>query len=573
MKEKRHWWQRACAYQIYPKSFMDSNGDGIGDIPGIMEKLPYLKELGIEILWISPMYESPDVDNGYDVSNYRRLKREFGTDEEFDALVRKAHELGIRIMMDFVANHTSDQHPWFAESRSSRDNPYRDYYIWKDPVDGHEPNNWGSCFAGPAWKLDETTGQYYLHIFAAEQPDLNWENETVRGEIYDAMNWWLDRGVDGFRMDAIGLISKDQSFPDGKPGFNGYAAWNDPANGPRVHEFLREMSRKVLNAHEGRDIVTVGECTNVGPEEALNYAKLDGSELSMLFQFEHMDLDNDPQTGNKWTLRKMDLCELKDIFTRWETILHGKAWNSLFWQNHDQPRIVSRLGNDGEYREKSAKMLATCLHMMEGTPYIYQGEEIGMTNMHYSSEAQFRDLDAINGLRELREKKIMDPEEAWKAVCYKSRDNARHPMQWNGRANAGFTTGTPWIDVNPNYTKINVEDALSREDSIFYYYQKLIRLRKESDLIVYGEYRLLDRDNPAVWSYTRTLGEESLICVCNFTDRDAAAPLPKEYVKGKVLISNTDRLDLRDGEIRLAPYDAVVLLKKENSFSAPGNNN
>jgi oligo-1,6-glucosidase len=568
MRMKIHWWHKSCVYQIYPMSFNDSNGDGIGDIAGITEKIPYLHQLGIEILWISPMYESPNIDNGYDISDYHKFQKVYGTDEEFDRLLKIAHENNIRIVMDLVVNHTSDQHAWFIESRSSRNNPYRDYYIWRDPKDGHAPNNWGSCFSGSAWEFDDATGQYYLHLFAREQPDLNWDNPKVRDGVFQMMKWWIDRGIDGFRMDVISLISKDPAFPDAEPGFNGYAPFNAAANGPHVHEYLQEMNRKVLNNADGRDLITVGECSGATIEEALKYANLSETELSMVFQFDHMALDNNPENGSKWSLQKMNLIALKDTMTIWETALHGKAWNSLFWCNHDQPRIVSRLGNEGRFREKSAKMLATCLHMLEGTPYIYQGEEIGMTNMQYSSETQFRDLDAINGLHEILDKNLMDPKQAWRAVCYKTRDNARHPMQWDDSENAGFTTGQPWIDVNPNYKEINVADALARKDSIFYYYQKLIKLRKEMKLIVYGEYQLLDRENPGVWTYTRQLDNELLLCICNFTDHQAEAPAPWQFSSKEgnglaegveVLIANTDRINIAGGEFKLEPYDAVVL--------------
>lgn len=394
-------------YQIYPRSFMDSNGDGIGDLKGIIEKIPYLKELGVNVVWLSPIYQSPNDDNGYDISDYRRIMDEFGTMDDFQQLLMLCHEAGIRLVMDLVVNHTSDEHAWFVESRKNRTNSYRDYYIWRDPADGKEPNNWGSCFGGSAWQFDEQTGQYYLHFFSKKQPDLNWENENVRNAVYDMMKWWLDKGVDGFRMDVISLISKDQKFKDGEPELTGYSSFNVCANGPRVHEFLQEMRRKVLSKY---DLLTVGECTGVTLEEAKKYASSDEKELNMAFQFEHVTLDAD--TNNKWGLKPLNLVKLKEIMTKWQVGLEGKAWNSLFWCNHDQPRMVSRWGNDREYREISAKMLATCLHMMQGTPYVYQGEELAMTNMPFQDLSEFRDLDSINGYHEMVEvKKLMTSEE------------------------------------------------------------------------------------------------------------------------------------------------------------------
>ena len=421
---EKKWWKESVVYQIYPRSFKDSNGDGIGDLNGITEKLDYLKELGVDVIWLSPVYQSPGDDNGYDISDYRAILEEFGTMEEFDRMLQAAHERGIRLVMDLVVNHTSDEHPWFVESRKSKDNPYRDYYIWRPARMGKEPNNWGSCFSGSAWEYNEATDMYYLHLFSKKQPDLNWDNPRVRNEVYDMMNWWLDKGVDGFRMDVISLISKKPELPDGKPGINGYASFNEPANGPHVHEYLQEMRRRVL---EGRDTITVGECSGVTLEEAKKYASSDEKELNMVFQFEHMDVDADGT--NKWSDKKMDLRDLKHIMTKWQKGLEGIAWNSLFWENHDQPRSVSRFGNDAEYWEESAKMLATCLHMMQGTPYIYQGEELGMTNVPFGDISDFRDLDSINAYRELTGQGVFTPEEMLRYLRYKSRDNARTPFQ------------------------------------------------------------------------------------------------------------------------------------------------
>ena len=516
--EKR-WWKESVVYQIYPRSFCDSNGDGIGDLNGITSKLDYLKELGVDVIWLSPVYKSPNDDNGYDISDYQDIMDEFGTMEDFDRMLATAHEKGIKIMMDLVVNHTSDEHKWFIESRKSTDNPYRDYYIWRPAKeDGSLPNNWGSCFSGPAWEYDKTTDMYFLHLFSKKQPDLNWDNPAVRQEVFDMMNWWLEKGVDGFRMDVISLISKEQpELPDKEPGINGYATFNVSANGPHVHEYLQEMRQKALN---NADTITVGECSGVTLEEAKKYARSDEKELNMVFQFEHMDVDSDEKAG-KWTTRKMDLRDLKKILTRWQKGLQDIAWNSLYWENHDQPRSVSRFGNDSdEYREISAKMLATCIHMMQGTPYVYQGEELGMTNCPFNTLENFRDLESINAFHELTEQGKMTEEEMMAAIGYKGRDNARTPMQWDDSANAGFSgaDATPWIMVNPNYTKINAKDQVSREDSVFKYYQKLIKLRHESDLIVYGTYDLILDDDKDIYAYIRTLGDEKLIVYCNFSE-------------------------------------------------------
>ena len=521
---ERKWWKECVVYQIYPRSFKDSNGDGIGDLNGITEKLDYLKELGVDVIWLSPVYQSPGDDNGYDISDYRAILEEFGTMEEFDRMLQAAHERGIRLVMDLVVNHTSDEHPWFVESRKSKDNPYRDYYIWRPARMGKEPNNWGSCFSGSAWEYDNTTDMYYLHLFSKKQPDLNWDNPRVRDEVYDMMNWWLDKGVDGFRMDVISLISKKPELPDGKAGINGYASFNEPANGPHVHEYLQEMRRRVL---EGRDTITVGECSGVTLEEAKKYARSDEKELNMVFQFEHMDVDADGT--NKWSDKKMDLRDLKNIMTKWQKGLEGIAWNSLFWENHDQPRSVSRFGNDREYWEESAKMLATCLHMMQGTPYIYQGEELGMTNVPFGDISDFRDLDSINAYRELTGQGVFTPEEMLRYLRYKSRDNARTPFQWSDEKHAGFSSGEPWIMVNPNYKKINAREQMTRENSIFCYYQKLIRLRKQYDIVVYGSYDLLLPEDPELYVYTRALGEEQLLIVCNFYGNARMFTLPDSF--------------------------------------------
>ena len=555
--EKR-WWKESVVYQIYPRSFCDSNGDGIGDLNGITGKLDYLKELGIDVIWLSPVYKSPNDDNGYDISDYQAIMDEFGTMEDFDRMLATAHEKGIKIMMDLVVNHTSDEHKWFIESRKSTDNPYRDYYIWRPAKeDGSLPNNWGSCFSGPAWEYDKTTDMYFLHLFSKKQPDLNWDNPAVRQDVFDMMNWWLKKGVDGFRMDVISLISKEPGLPDKEPGINGYATFNVSANGPHVHEYLQEMRQKALN---NADTITVGECSGVTLEEAKKYARSDEKELNMVFQFEHMDVDSDEKSG-KWTTRKMDLRNLKKILTRWQKGLQDIAWNSLYWENHDQPRSVSRFGNDSdEYREISAKMLATCIHMMQGTPYVYQGEELGMTNCPFNTLDNFRDLESINAFHELTEQGKMTEEDMMAAIGYKGRDNARTPMQWDDSAYAGFSTANPWIMVNPNYTKINAKDQVNREDSVFKYYQKLIKLRHESELIVYGTYDLILDDDKDIYAYIRTLGDEKLIVYCNFSENTREVEIPEEFVNGKALISNYSDAKVNH-KITLRPYEAIVIQK------------
>ena len=555
--EKR-WWKESVVYQIYPRSFCDSNGDGIGDLNGITGKLDYLKELGIDVIWLSPVYKSPNDDNGYDISDYQAIMDEFGTMEDFDRMLATAHEKGIKIMMDLVVNHTSDEHKWFIESRKSTDNPYRDYYIWRPAKeDGSLPNNWGSCFSGPAWEYDKTTDMYFLHLFSKKQPDLNWDNPAVRQDVFDMMNWWLKKGVDGFRMDVISLISKEPGLPDKEPGINGYATFNVSANGPHVHEYLQEMRQKALN---NADTITVGECSGVTLEEAKKYARSDEKELNMVFQFEHMDVDSDEKAG-KWTTRKMDLRNLKKILTRWQKGLQDIAWNSLYWENHDQPRSVSRFGNDSdEYREISAKMLATCIHMMQGTPYVYQGEELGMTNCPFNTLDNFRDLESINAFHELTEQGKMTEEDMMAAIGYKGRDNARTTMQWDDSAYAGFSTANPWIMVNPNYTKINAKDQVNREDSVFKYYQKLIKLRHESELIVYGTYDLILDDDKDIYAYIRTLGDEKLIVYCNFSENTREVELPEEFVNKKVLISNYSDAKANQ-KITLRPYEAIVIQK------------
>ena len=549
---KKAWWKEAVVYQIYPRSFCDSNGDGIGDLNGITSKLDYLKELGIDVIWLSPVYKSPNDDNGYDISDYEDIITEFGTMDDFDKMLAAAHERGIKIVMDLVVNHTSDEHPWFVESRSSKDNEKRDYYIWKEGKDGKEPTNWGSAFSGPAWKYDEKTDMYYLHLFSVKQPDLNWENPKVRKEVFDMMTRWCEKGIDGFRMDVISLISKPEGYPDAKV-VGLYGDMGICANGPKVHDYLKEMNEKVLSKF---DIMTVGETAGVTLEEAKKYANTDGSELNMVFQFEHMDLDGGEKF--KWSTKPMPLVPLKENLSKWQKGLDGVAWNSLYFCNHDQPRIVSRLGDESDaYRELSAKCIATCLHMMQGTPYVYQGEELGMTNTVFNSVDDFRDLESVNAYRELVESGLYTDGDMFPKIAHKSRDNARTPMQWDASENAGFTTGTPWIAVNPNYKKINVADQLKREDSVFHYYQKLIRLRKENEIIVYGNYELLLPEDENIFAYTRTLDNKKLLVVCNFSKSEQKFDF-SGYENAKVLISNYNRDAREDGILK--PYEATVLL-------------
>ncbi len=560
MADKKVWWKEAVVYQIYPRSFADSNGDGIGDLNGITEHLDYLKELGIDVIWLSPIYKSPNDDNGYDISDYRDIMTEFGTMDDFDRMLNAAHEHNIRIVMDLVVNHTSDEHAWFVESRSSVDNPYRDYYIWKEPRDGREPNNWQSCFSGSAWELDESTGMYYLHCFSKKQPDLNWDNPKVREEIFDMMTWWCEKGIDGFRMDVISMISKNPDYPDG-PVRDGIYGDLGPyvCNGPHVHEYLEEMNRKVLSAY---DIMTVGEAAGVTIEEAKKYANNDGTELGMVFHFEHTDgVVTAENVIGKWGYAQPKMTIVRDILNKWQTGLEGKAWGSLYWDNHDQPRVVSRFGNDSpKWRELSAKMLATTLHMMKGTPYIYQGEEIGMTNMHFTSVDDCDDIEEINAYTQyVTEHGVVSAEEMLKCFDAVARDNARTPMQWDDSDNAGFTTGKPWFAVNPNYSKINVKAAVSDPDSVYNYYRKLIRLRHENEIIVYGSFRPLMTDSETVYAYERELDGKILTVACNWTEDEQPCPL-FDAKKGKELISNYT--EHKQGVLQ--PYEARAILHDQN---------
>ena len=541
MLEKK-WWHSSVVYQIYPRSFKDSNGDGIGDINGIREKLDYLKELGIDVIWLSPVYKSPNDDNGYDISDYYDIMDEFGTMEDMDNLLKEANERGIKILMDLVVNHTSDEHKWFIEAKKSKDNEYRDYYIWRDSVDGNEPNDLGSTFSGSAWQYDETTGQYYLHLFSKKQPDLNWENGKVRNEVYKMMNFWVDKGIGGFRMDVIDLIGK---VPDEMI----------TGNGPKLHEYLQEMNKAAL---EGKDLLTVGETWGATPDVAKLYSNPERKELSMVFQFEHIGLDQ-IEGKEKWDVKSLELLDLKKVLSKWQTELEGQGWNSLFWNNHDLPRIVSRWGNDKEYRIESAKMLATLLHGMKGTPYIYQGEELGMTNVRFDDINDYNDIESLNMYKD-RLSKGYSHNEIMESIYAKGRDNARTPMQWDDSENAGFTTGTPWLAVNKNYDKINAKQCLQDENSIFNHYKKLIDIRKNNDTIIYGDYKLLCEDDENIFAYVRELNGDKILVVCNFYDKDVEFKFEGDFNYSKVLLSNYNDSSKMIEKLKLRPYEAVMYI-------------
>lgn len=536
MKEK--WWKHSVVYQIYPRSFCDSNADGIGDINGIRSKLWYLKELGIDIIWLSPVYPSPNADNGYDISDYYGISSEFGTIEDMKKLIQECENCGINIMMDLVLNHTSDEHTWFIEAKKSINNPYRDYYIWRKGNADNEPNDMTSCFGGSAWEYSQETGEYYLHFYHKKQPDLNWENEKMRAEIWSMMNYWIDMGVRGFRLDVIDVIGK---IPDQKI----------KENGPKLHNYLQEMNKKTFGS---KDMVTVGECWGADTEIGKLYSAPDRKELDMIFQFEQMQADQ-IEGKQKWDLKPLDFIYLKHTFAKWQRELEGKGWNSLFWNSHDLPRIVSRWGNDKQYRVEAAKMLATVLHGMKGTPYIYQGEEIGMTNYPFSTIEDFADVEAINMYYE-RKQMGYSEKDIMKSLCTKARDNARTPMQWNTSYQAGFTEGTPWYHINPNYTKINVEMALEDKNSIFYYYQKLIKLRKEEDILVYGTFELLCPEDKHIFAYIRKWNEKIWIVICNFYEKST------EFLysgKAKVILSNyKQETTISLEQIKLRPYEAII---------------
>jgi len=566
------WWQSAVVYQVYPRSFADSDGDGIGDLRGVIEHLDYLNELGVDVVWLSPIYASPHDDNGYDISDYRAIDPLFGTFDDFDELLEGMHARGMKLVMDLVVNHTSDEHPWFIESASSTDNPKRDWYWWrparagKQPGEqGAEPNNWGSFFSGPAWQLDPQTGEYYLHLFSRKQPDLNWENPEVRDAVYEMMNWWLDRGVDGFRMDVINFISKVTSLPDGvvPEGALYGDAYPYFAQGPRIHEFLHEMHERVFAGREDR-YLTVGEMPGVDIEQARRFTDPRNGELDMVFQFEHVDLDHGP--GGKWDHRPLSVLDLKRNLSTWQEGLADLGWNSLYWNNHDQPRVVSRFGDDGEHRIPSAKALGTVLHLMRGTPYVYQGEELGMTNVPFSSIEDFRDIESLNHYAEAVDILGAPAEEVLAALRRTSRDNARTPMQWTSGPHAGFTTGTPWITVNPNAAEINAEAEVADPDSVFAHYRALIDLRHRSEVVAIGDYALVLPEHPQVFAYTRSLSDRSLLVLANLSSEPAtfdAAQLPAWAVGGgdapaaELVLSNLgSTTEATSGSLR--PWEAVV---------------
>ena len=558
MNEERAWWKEAVVYQIYPRSFADSNGDGIGDLNGITAHLDYLKLLGVDVIWISPFYRSPNDDNGYDISDYRDIMEEFGTMADFDRMLEGIHQRGMKLVIDLVSNHTSDEHPWFVESRKSRDNPYRDYYIWKDSRDGKEPNNWGSCFSGSAWEYDKATDQWYLHLFSRKQPDLNWANPKVRDEIFDMMTWWCDKGVDGFRMDVIGMIGKE-NYNDGPvdPGALYGSFVPSCQHTPTTHRYLREMRQRVLSRY---DLLTVGEAGG-NVDQAVPYASLDGSELNMIFSFEHNDGLNDGTEMGKWSDHGAPLREVREILNRWQLALYGKCWNSVYLSNHDQPRQVSRYGNDSPlFRVRSAKMLATLIHMMHGTPYIYNGEELGMTNIYFNRLEDYRDVEVFNAWKQWVESGRVHPEDMLRWFARISRDNARTPMQWDRSDNAGFTSGTPWIKVNPNYLEVNAADEVRDPDSVFNYYRKLIALRHTHDVIVYGSFEPLLEEDEQVYAYRRKLDGQVLTVLCNWTEKTAPCALA-DSLRGEELISNY--ASHKAG--CLLPYEARVILGTEGT--------
>lgn len=556
MNKETAWWKKSVVYQVYPKSFYDSDGDGFGDLNGLCEKLPYLEKLGIDVIWLNPIYKSPQVDNGYDISNYREIEPKLGTMEDFDHLLAEAHKRGIRIILDLVVNHTSDKHPWFEEAKKSKENPYHDYYIWKDEV----VNNWGSSFGGSTWEYVEEIGQYYLHLFAKEQPDLNWENPKVREDVYDILRFWLEKGIDGFRMDVITLISKDPAYPDGpiiqNKAYGSYYA--GCASGPKVHDYLQEMNQEVLSKY---DVMTVGEAPHTSADEAMPYTAADRHELNMVFHFDHMHLDYDE--NGKYAKNRVKLTDLKQVMTEWQEKMQScNGWNSLYWSNHDQARAVTRFGNESpEYRVISAKMLGTVLHMMQGTPYIFEGEELGMTNAFFDKIEDYRDLEAIDTFKDFTGRKGFSAKDTLELLRLKSRDNARTPMHWDDSKNAGFTNGTPWIDVIGNYKEINVKECLEDKNSVFYYYQKLIQLRHEMPIITDGVYELLDEENEKVYTYLRKGENETLVIIANFTDETISYHVDNKVQAkdSELVISNyEDAPEKFSNEITLKPYGAYV---------------
>lgn len=550
MTEQYEWWRTATIYQIYPKSFCDSGAKGTGDINGIISKLDYIKTLGVDAIWLTPVYESPMVDNGYDIADYYRINPDFGTMADFNELLSQAHQRGIRIIMDIVVNHTSTEHAWFKSALGDKTSPYRDYYIWRDPVEGAEPTNWQSKFGGNAWALDEQTGQYYLHLFAKEQADLNWENPKVRQEVKDVISFWAEKGVDGFRLDVINLISKQQDFVNDDIG-DGRRFYTD---GPRVHEYLQEISKAVFQKYGS---VTVGEMSSTTLEHCQQYSARNGKELSMVFNFHHLKADY--QNGEKWTKAPFDFLQLKSIFNHWQQGLHANGWGALFWCNHDQPRVVSRLGNDEEYRELSAKMLATSIHMMQGTPYVYQGEEIGMTNPKYASIDQYRDVESTNMYNIMVNEQGVSEADMLAILAQKSRDNSRTPMQWDASAHAGFTQGTPWLEVASNYPHLNAEQAVAESDSVFHYYRKLIALRKELDVITTGDYTDLMPEHAQLFCYKRQSASQTLVCINNYYGESVECEIPPEIkvAEGTYILGNYT--DLAEAECAQKPEQKLIL--------------
>ena len=547
------WKKTACVYQIYPRSFADSDGDGLGDIPGIIAKLDHIAALGCDVIWLTPVYDSPQHDNGYDIRNYHEVYPPFGTMADLEELLEQAHARGIKLMMDMVVNHCSTEHEWFVQARTSRDNPYRDYFIWKDPApDGGPPTNWVSKFGGNAWEYDEQTGQYYLHLFDVTQADLNWENPKLRAEVYEMMRWWFAKGMDGFRLDVVNLLSKDQSFPQAPEGTDGRQFYTD---GPRIHEFLHEMN---VEAFRGK--LTVGEMSSTTVEHCVRYTRPENQELDMTFSFHHLKVDY--PGGAKWTDAPMDFLALKDILTHWQVgMAEGGGWNAVFWCNHDQPRVVSRFGDDGEYRVESAKMLGTAVHLLQGTPYIYQGEEFGMTNPHFTSISQYKDVESLNAYRELLEAGKSEAE-VLAILDRKSRDNSRTPVQWDDSPHGGFTTGEPWIEVASNYPEVNAAAAVADPDSVFHHYRKLIELRKTDPLVTTGRYELLDREHPSVYAYLRRGDGEALLVVNNFYPDPVTWQVPAEvgeWVGAALVLGNYPDLELGDASIALRPYESVIL--------------
>ncbi|OFC82002.1 alpha,alpha-phosphotrehalase [Bacillus thuringiensis] len=545
-------WHKSVVYQIYPKSFNSYYNRETGDIKGVTEKLDYLKELGVDYIWLTPIYQSPQNDNGYDVSDYYSIDPSYGTMEEFEELLAEAKVRNIEIMLDIVVNHSSTEHKWFKEAKEDKNSPYRNYYIWRD-----EKNNWQSKFGGSAWKYDEKTEQYYLHLFDETQADLNWENEKLREEVYEMMRFWLDKGVTGFRLDVINLISKDQCFLNDE----GSTATSDGrkyyTDGPRVHEYLQEMNRNVF---AGKDVITVGEMSSTTIDNCIKYSNPERNELSMTFSFHHLKVDY--PNGDKWTKAEFDFIKLKEIMSSWQIEMQkGGGWNALFWCNHDQPRIVSRFGDDGKYRNESAKMLATAMHMLQGTPYIYQGEEIGMTNPKFESIEQYRDVESLN-IYDIKLKEGLSKEEIIGILKQKSRDNSRTPMQWNEEMNSGFTTSTPWISAAENFKEINVEKALEDKESVFYHYKKLIELRKTYDVITEGEYAILDKNDPKIWAYTRTTESEVLLVINNFYGEEITYSVPAHVqldgMKQEVLLSNYKDASKDIAKLNLRPYESIV---------------